>query len=95
MNLLKYAKDDYLDNLAAFWDVQRIPAKPAQTTLRVELSTVREQATVIPAGTRVSPQKNLFFATDEELIIPAGETSATVVASCTDVGIIGNDYAIG
>ena len=94
-NLLKYAKDKALDNLAAWWGVIRIPAQSAMTTLNVELSTAREQSTIIPAGTRVSPQRDLYFATNEELIIPAGETSATVIASCTDVGIIGNDYAIG
>lgn len=94
-NLLKYAKGDKLDNVAAFWGVTRIPAQSAMTTLRVTLSTAREQATVIPAGTRVSPEHDLFFATDVELIIPAGETESTVVASCTDTGSIGNDYAIG
>ena len=68
-NLLKYATGEALDNLAAFWNVQRIPAQSAKTTLKVELSTVREQATIIPAGTRVSPQSTLYFSTDEELTI--------------------------
>ena len=94
-NLLKYAKGDNLDNVAAWWGVTRIPAQSAMTTLKVELSTAREQATIIPAGTRVSPQKDLYFVTDDELIIPAGDTSSTVVASCTDTGTIGNDFAIG
>ncbi len=94
-NLLKYSTGDNLDNLAAWWGVTRISAQPAMTTLKVDLSTVREQVTIIPAGTRVSPQKDLFFATNEDLIIPAGDTSSTVVASCTDTGTIGNDFAIG
>ena len=94
-NLLKYSTGENLENLAAFWDVQRIPAQSALTTLKVELSTVRDQATIIPAGTRVSPTQDLFFATNTELIIPAGETSATVVASCTDTGTVGNDFTIG
>lgn len=94
-NLLKYATGEALDNLAAFWNVQRIPAQSAKTTLKVELSTVREQATIIPAGTRVSPQSTLYFSTDEELTIPAGETEGTVIASCMEVGTVGNDYAIG
>ena len=94
-NLLKYAKGNNLDNVAAWWGVTRIPAQAAMTTLKVELSTAREQSTIIPAGTRVSPQKDLYFTTNEELIIPAGDTSSTVIASCTDTGTIGNDFTIG
>ena len=94
-NLLKYAKDEVLDNLAAWWSVYRIPAQSAMTTLKVELSTAREQATIIPAGTRVSPTQDLYFATSEELIIAAGQTEGTVLAACQSVGTIGNDFAIG
>lgn len=93
-NLLKYATGNNLDNLGVFWACERIGATSAQTTMRVKLSSARETATVIKAGTRIT-NGEVEFATDEELIIPAGESESTVMASCTQLGTIGNDYAIG
>ncbi len=95
MNLLKYAINDYLDALAALVGVTRIAAKAATTTLAVELSATRETETIVPAGTRVSAGGDLHFSTDEALIIPAGETSGTVGATCATTGTAGNDFQPG
>lgn len=94
-NLLKYSKGDYLDNLAANAWVTRIAASAAVTTIRATLSAARDVETIIPAGTRISPQDELYFATDEALIIPAGETTGDVGATCTTTGTAGNDYLAG
>ena len=94
-NLLKYSTGDNLDNLAANAWVTRIPASAATTTLEVTLSDARGNETIIPAGTRVSPESNMYFATDAALIIPAGETTGTVSATCTTLGTSGNNYNPG
>lgn len=94
-NLLKYSTGDNLDNLAANAWVTRIPASAATTTLEVTLSGERSTETVIPAGTRVSPESNVYFATDAALIIPAGSTTGTVGATCTTAGTTGNNYNAG
>ena len=94
-NLLKYSTGEKLDNLAALWGVTRIPAKAARTTLAITLSAAREQETIIPAGTRVSPGGKVYFAVDGDVVIPPGETEATVTATCLTVGTVGNGYAIG
>ena len=39
MNLLAYAKGNYLDHLGALFDVERIPAKAARVTVKYTLST--------------------------------------------------------
>ena len=51
----------------------------------------------IPAGTLVSDESgNVVFATNFARTIPAGETSSpSILATCTQVGTVGNDYAIG
>lgn len=55
MNLLAYAKGDYLDHLGALLDVERIPAKAAQVTVKYALSTDDiGSAYTIPKGTRVT-----------------------------------------
>lgn len=95
MNLLKYSTGEYLDNLAAMLGVVRIEAKAATTTIKATLSAERDIETIIPAGTRISPGGNLYFATDEALTITAGETTGTVGATCLTIGTAGNDFQAG
>ena len=95
MNLLAYSKGDYLDHLGALLDVERIPAKRAETTLTFVLSTA-ETGAIIPEGTRVTTQdERAYFATAEALSIPAGQLTAQVAAICTEPGDAGNHLAIG
>lgn len=95
MNLLAYSKGDYLDHLGALLDVERIPAKRAETTLTFVLSTA-ETGAIIPEGTRVTTQdERAYFATAEAISIPAGQLTAQVAAICTEPGDAGNHLAIG
>lgn len=95
MNFLKYAYDDYLENLAALKRIKRNPAKYAQVPVKFMLSTQREAATGIPAGTRVTADYEAYFATIQYAEIPAGEMDITIMTRCTQAGKIGNDYAVG
>lgn len=100
MNVPRYAaqseNEDYLDNLAEiFKDTARLPASPASATFRFYISEPQEQSTIIPAGTRISFDGVIMFATNEVLEIKAGETSGEVEAVCTQPGTVGNGLAIG
>lgn len=95
MNFLKYAYDDYLENMGALKKVTRNPAKFAQVLVKFTLSGKREAATSIPQGTRVTAAYEVYFATIEYVEIPAGETEITVMTECTEAGTIGNDFAAG
>ena len=94
-SILKYSYSDFLDNLAIFKGVTRNPATPATTTLRFTLSAVRDTATGIPQGTRVSTAGATYFATDVYAEIPAGATAVDVPATCTVAGTDGNGFAAG
>ena len=94
-SILKYSYSDFLDNLAVFKGVTRNPATPATTTLRFTLSAVRDTATGIPQGTRVSTAGATYFATDVYAEIPAGSTAVDVPATCTVAGTDGNGFAAG
>ncbi len=95
MNLLAYATGDYLDHLGILLDVIRIPASRAETTVAFTLST-DAVGVVIPKGTRVTTKsEGVYFATDEALSIPAGETVGTVSASCIETGTVGNGIGAG
>lgn len=94
-NLIRYAEGDYLDSLAElFKDCYRLDAEYAQTTLEFSLSIPRNEATMIPQGTRVSVGE-IYFATEELLEIPANTLTGDVVAHCSTAGEIGNGFTEG
>lgn len=95
MNFLKYAYDNYLENLGVLKKVTRNPARFAQVPVKFTLSGKRESATSIPQGTKVTSAYEVYFATIEYAEIPPGETEVTVMAECTEAGTIGNDFAAG
>ena len=96
-NLLPFATGGFLDALGALYGERgrRLPASYAVTTLEFSLSAAQPTNMTIPMGTRVTPGNNLFFATDELLLIPAGQTSGTVRATCMTAGIIGSGFLAG
>ena len=95
MNLVAYAEGDHLDHLGARVDCTRLAATAAVTTFRFVLAAALTEAVTIPAGTRGTPDNALMFATDEALVIAAGETAGDVGASCTTVGADGNGFLAG
>lgn len=94
-NLLRYSAGKYLDELGYLMDTERLPATAAQTTIKVTLSDTFTKDTVIPKGIRVSPDGNIYFSTEEVLIIGAGKKEGTVSATCTELGTIGNGFLPG
>lgn len=95
MGFLRYARGGYLDNLAALKGVHREEGAAAVTVLQFSIGSPIESAVSIPTGCRVTNGHDVFFATDEYAEIPAGSTSATVSATCTEAGALGNGFAIG
>jgi phage-related baseplate assembly protein len=95
MNLLAYARGDFLDHLGALTDTSRLPPAPARTTLRFTIGQVLAFPVVIPAGTRATPDGRILFTTSKALQIAAGQTSATVEAVCQKTGAAGNGFVAG
>lgn len=93
-NLLSYAQGEYLDALGLYLAVERLPAAHAKTTLQFTLSVELEENYIIPAGFEVT-NGVVTFATDDELVIEAGETEGQVAATCTVAGEAGNGYIAG
>lgn len=95
-NLLKYSRGKYLDNLVLNRSITRKAAEKAVCTIRFTLSAARQNAIAIPAGTRVTtPERLIYFATDETIEIPAGDTHIDVVCTATEGGSAANDIAAG
>lgn len=94
-NLLAYAQGSILDHIGAFVKTERLPATAARVTLRFTLSDAQAEAVVIPAGTRATPDAQIFFATLQDTIVPAGATVIEVLAECMTLGAVGNGWQIG
>lgn len=95
-NVPRYAEGEYLDSLAElFHDIERLPAEPAVATFRCYISEQQPQSVYVPAGTRITFDGEITFATTEELEIKAGELYGDVIAECQTAGTVGNDLAPG
>lgn len=93
-NLLSYATGEQLDALGLYLSVERLAASPAITTLKFTLSQALGTDYTISAGFEVT-NGIATFATNEEIIIPAGSLTVSVDATCTQAGAAGNDYLPG
>ena len=96
-NLLKYAHDDYLDNLAALYGTRalRQQASPAMTTLRFTIVAPLISSVTIPKGTYCQAPNAVVFQTLVDGVIPGGEDSVDVLAAALVPGTIGNGFALG
>ncbi len=94
-NLLRYAFRETLDALGELYGTPRLQAQKANTNIRVTLSEVQAEVIFIPAGTRVTPDGNLFFFTDSILTIPAGATYGEVSATAAKEGPSYNGFIAG
>lgn len=94
-NLLKYSTNGFLDNIGARCGMQRNGPTAATVTIRFTLSSIRESATIIPAGTRCTSGDDVFFEVIEDREIPPGDLSLEVRCLCTEPGEVGNEYVVG
>lgn len=94
-NLLAYATDVYLDHLGKQFKCTRLTNTKSIVSIRFVLSAPQAVAVVIPNGTRVTSDSNVFFATKYIEIIPAGSMSIDVECEAMTGGSIGNNYPIG
>lgn len=94
-NLLRYSTGDALDAIGELMGISREPARGAECILKFSLSAVQANAVCIPAGTRATPDGELFFATDEALVIAEGSQAGFVSATCTTEGENGNGFLAG
>lgn len=95
MNLTKYSRGKYLDNLVAFKGLVRKGAESAITVLRFEISSPLDFVLSIAKGTRVTNGNEVYFETEQYTEIKPGDTYVHVSAKCTEKGIKGNGIGEG
>ena len=95
---LAHARGPHQDLIGALVDTARLPASPSRTVLRFSTAETLGWPVLIPQGTRANAgdgDTGLTFATDETAIIPAGERSVDVAATCLRAGAHANGLVPG
>lgn len=96
-NLLRYATGNQLDALGDLFSNARLNGSPAVTEMEFSISQAQSSDIIIPQGTRVTPDGEHIFETDEALIFPANDTTLTrtVGATAIEVGEGYNGFIAG
>ncbi len=96
-NLPSRAEGDDLDTLGRdIYNIERPAPTPSTVTMRFYISEAQSTNVLIPRGTRVTEDtQTLFWKTDEDVYITAGNTYADVSCTCETAGLIGNYYSVG
>lgn len=92
---LRYARGYVLDAIGERYDVERLEPAHATATFRFAVESALTSNVIIPAGTRVTTDGTVYFATDEIAVLQAGETSIDVTGTCQEGGSAYNGYTIG
>lgn len=92
---LRYARGNVLDAIGERYNVPRAEPEKASATFRFSVSNVQSGNIIIPAGTRITADGNVYFATLEAAVLPAGDTSVDILAECTTGGADYNGYSVG
>lgn len=93
--LLRYARGEVLDAIGERLDVHRLQGNKAATILRFSLSTPQERDLIIPPSTKVTADSEIYFATDKDAVLKAGDSYVEVPASAVESGTKCNGYLKG
>lgn len=93
--MLQYARGYVLDAIGEQKNTKRLEASAASDTFRFALSAVRNVNTVIPEGTRITPDGEIYFATTAAAVLQAGTLHVDVEAECMTAGEEYNGLAAG
>lgn len=93
--VLRYARGSVLDAIGDMFRVERAAPAAAYATFRFSTETAIAENIIIPAGTRITTDGAVYFATQETAVLQAGELSVDIVAYSQDGGSDYNGFTAG
>ena len=93
--VLQHARGTVLDALGERYDVERLAPAHASATFRFSVSAPIAENIVIPAGTRITNDGTVYFATDATAVLAAGAAYVDVYAVCITGGSDYNGFTVG
>ena len=92
---LRYARGTVLDAIGERYNVSRVDATSASAIFRFAVSAAQRDNIVIPSGTRMTADGNIYFATLETVVLTAGDIYVDVEGACLVGGEAYNGIAPG
>lgn len=92
---LRYARGVVLDYLGELLQVTRLQPAAAYATFRFTVSAVQTTNIIIPAGTRITSDGVIYFATNATAVLQAGQSYVDVEATCRSTGADYNNLPVG
>ena len=93
--MLRYARGTVLDEIGARYNLQRADPAHATATFRFSVVEPMGQNIIIDAGTRITTDGSVYFATDEIAVLQAGDNSVDIPATCVNGGTAYNGFTPG
>lgn len=92
---LRYARGKVLDAIGERYNVPRAEPMKATAMFRFSVSEMQSENIIIPAGTRITADGSVYFATLETTVLPAWSTEVDILAECITGGSDYNGFAVG
>jgi phage-related baseplate assembly protein len=92
---LRFARGNVLDAIGERYNVVRADPTKATAMFRFTVSEAQSENIIIPAGTRITADGSVYFATLVTTVLPAYGTSVDIMAECTEGGAAYNGYTVG
>lgn len=92
---LQYARGEVLDALGARYGVERAAPARATATFRFTAAATQAENIIIPAGTRITTDGSVYFATQETTVLSTGALYVDVLGVCTTGGSQYNGFTAG
>ena len=92
---LQYSRGSVLDAIGDRYNVQRVEPASASAVFRFSVSDTQDENIIIPAGTQITSDGSVYFATEETAVLSAGETFVDIVGLCSEGGATYNGFAPG
>lgn len=92
---LRYARGAVLDAIGERYGVKRADPTSAYATFRFVASAAQSENIIIPAGTRITTDGSVYFATQETATLAAGALYVDLLGVCTNGGAAYNGYTVG
>ena len=92
---LRHARGVVLDAIGERLGVYRLQPERASATFRFTASAAISENIIIPAGTRITSDGSVYFATQEAAVLPAGSLYVDLLGVCTEGGAVYNGFAAG
>ena len=93
--MLQYARGTVLDAIGERYRVERAQPAHATATFRFSVASARAENIIINAGTRITTDGSVYFATDKIAVLQAGETYVDIPGTSEEGGSAYNGYTAG